>query len=274
MTQEQTTFEVSNNPYHVALEIFEGPLDLLLHLIKENNIDIFNIPISQITDQYIQYIHTMQSLNLDIAGEFLLMASTLAHLKSKMLLPPDPTEEEEMEEGQDPREELVRRLLEYQKYKNAASQLDETIQLDRDTFIRDVKTKKLHPDEPVDLAEISVFKLVESFHRILDHLHIDHSHDVETDQFSIADSATFIQERIKRSSREKMTFTELFSNKKKPSYGEVVACFLAVLAMMKRGVLKVIQTTDFEDIYLMPTESFYQGAWTYDGTEFDETNTN
>ena len=111
MTEEQITFESNgSSPYHISLEVFEGPLDLLLHLIKENNIDIFNIPVAKITDQYLGYIEAMQELNLNVAGEFLLMASTLAHLKSKLLLPPDPTQEEDDESGQDPRAELVRRL--------------------------------------------------------------------------------------------------------------------------------------------------------------------
>ncbi|MCB1198786.1 MAG: hypothetical protein KDK51_10455, partial [Deltaproteobacteria bacterium] len=131
-------------------------------------------------------------------------------------------------------------------------------------------TKKVQPDAPVELAEIGIFKLVESFHRILDNLHLNVTHDVENENFSIADSAVYIQQRLSKIKAGKMRFTELFTNKGEIRYGEVVACFLAMLSMMKRGVLKVIQTQDFEDMFLMPTESFYKGEWTYDGTEFDE----
>src|SRR5512136_1325173 len=120
--------------YTFRLEGFEGPLDLLLHLIQKNELDIFNIPIALITEQYLEYLQLMKVLNLDMAGEYLLMASTLLHIKSKMLLPTS-TEEEE-EQGEDPRAELVRRLLEYQKYKEAAAELERGPMLDRDVFVR------------------------------------------------------------------------------------------------------------------------------------------
>jgi segregation and condensation protein A len=258
-----------NNPYHVQLDVFEGPLDLLLHLIKENDVDIFNIPIANITDQYIQYIETMETLNLNVAGEFLLMASTLAHLKSKLLLPPDPTEEVFEDEGTDPREELVRRLLEYQKYKQIAQVMQNRTWLGRDTFIREGRRRKLMPDQPIELAEVSVFKLVEVFHKILNDFQLDESHDVELENFSIADSAVTIQTMLREAKDGKLRFSQLFSKRAKPSYGQVVASFLAILSMMKRGVLAVVQTDDFEEIHLMTTPQFYQQEWTYDGTEFD-----
>src|SRR5512136_1740938 len=120
--------------YTFRLEGFEGPLDLLLHLIQKNELDIFNIHIALITEQYLEYLHLMKVLNLDMAGEYLLMASTLLHIKSKMLLPK--SSEGEEEEGEDPRAELVRRLLEYQKYKEAAAELERGPMLDRDVFVR------------------------------------------------------------------------------------------------------------------------------------------
>src|SRR5512136_2884575 len=120
--------------YTFRLKGFEGPLDLLLHLILKNELDIFNIPISLITEQYLEYLQWMKVLNLDVAGEYLLMASTLLHIKSRMLLPKSSEAEEEEEE--DPRAELVRRLLEYQRYKQAAGELEKRPMLDRDVFIR------------------------------------------------------------------------------------------------------------------------------------------
>ena len=128
MNEEQTT------GYAIKLDIFEGPLDLLLYLIKKNEIDIYNIPIATITEQYLQYIKMIKSLNLDLAGEYLVMASTLIHIKSKMLLP-EPEEPDE-EDEEDPRAELVRQLLEYQAFKEAAANLQKRPLLERDVFVR------------------------------------------------------------------------------------------------------------------------------------------
>jgi segregation and condensation protein A len=269
MTEPQLTFETNgSSPYHISLEVFEGPLDLLLHLIKESNIDIFNIPVAQITDQYLSYIDAMQELNLNVAGEFLLMASTLAHLKSKLLLPPDPTQEEDDESGQDPRAELVRRLLEYQKYKQASHDLWALPQLERDTFIR-VQTKKIIiQDQPVELAEVSVFKLVQAFHKILDGIPSTLTHNVEKEYFSIRDCALELEHHLKRATDGKIYFSKIFKNETNRS--KVVASFLAILAMIKRGVLRVYQTDDFDDILLSTTDAFNEGEWSYDGTEFDD----
>lgn len=265
---DQLTFDTNgSSPYHISLEVFEGPLDLLLHLIKENNIDIFNIPVSKITDQYMSYIEAMEELNLNIAGEFLLMAATLAHLKSKLLLPPDPTQEEDDDSGQDPRAELVRRLLEYQKYKHASEQIVSLTQLDRDVFIRVPVRRVIIQDQPVELAEISVFKLVQSFHKILDNLPSTQTHDVGDDKYSIRDCAVEIENKIKQHKDGKIHFSELFKNE--TSRSKVVASFLAILAMIKRGVLQVYQTADFDDFLLTTTENF-EGDWSYDGTEFDD----
>lgn len=270
MNEEQQLTLDSNqpSPYHVSLAVFEGPLDLLLHLIRENNIDIFNIPISQITDQYVAYIEAMQELNLDIAGEFLLMASTLAHLKSKLLLPPDPTQDDVDDEGQDPRAELVRRLLEYQKYKQASEDLISLTQLDRDVFVRVPVRRVIVMDQPVELAEVSVFKLVQAFHKILDGIPSTHTHNVEREYFSIRDCAAEIESRLKRSTDGKIYFSHMFKNETNRS--KVVASFLAILAMIKRGVLRVYQTDQFDDILLSTTDAFNEGEWSYDGTEFDE----
>ena len=121
--------------YEIKLDIFEGPLDLLLYLIRKNEIDIYNIPIALITEQYLSYLDMMRSLNLDLAGEYLVLASTLIHIKSKMLLPPVEGDDEE-EEGEDPRAELVQQLLEYQAFKEAALRLEDRPLLERDVFTR------------------------------------------------------------------------------------------------------------------------------------------
>src|SRR6266542_5414443 len=130
---EPQEFESILEAYPVRLDKFEGPLDLLLHLIKKHEVDIYDIPIAQITQQYLAYIDLMQTFNLDVAGEFLVMAATLIHIKSRMLLPMADDEDDE-EEGTDPRQELVRRLLEYQRFKDAADQLERRELLTRDVL--------------------------------------------------------------------------------------------------------------------------------------------
>ena len=153
-------------PYQVKIENFEGPLDLLLHLIKKNEINIYDIPIALIAQQYLDYLSVMKELNLAVAGEFLVMAATLLHIKSRMLLPSDEVAVDE-EEGPDPREELVRRLLEYKQFKEAASQLDYQERLWRDTFGREpAPLIEVAKDESL-LDEISLFDLVDALQGVL-----------------------------------------------------------------------------------------------------------
>ncbi len=169
----------AKNPYHVNLEVYEGPLDLLLHLIKEQRVDIWNIPVAEITEQYLSHIEMMRSLNLDVAGEFILMASTLAHIKSQLLLPPDPSQDDLEDEGRDPRAELVRRLLEYQKYKTAADELYARNLLGRDVFVRQKRMRSALPQKKAsELIEVSIFKLVEAFHKLLENVPLDQAHEV------------------------------------------------------------------------------------------------
>jgi segregation and condensation protein A len=150
--------------YEVKLEIFEGPLDLLLHLIHKNEVDIFDIPIATITDQYLEYLDVMKALNINVAGDFLVMASTLIHIKSKMLLPELQDDEEE-----DPREEITRPLLEYMRFKEIAGELSERDVLDRDVFARkmsDYLQSQIEHEEP--LMDVSLFQLMDAFKRIVD----------------------------------------------------------------------------------------------------------
>lgn len=154
--------------YKVKLDVFEGPLDLLLYLIQKEEVDIYDIPISKITDQYLEYLELMQLLDLNIAGEFLVMAATLMHIKSKLLLPPDETEEIDRQE-EDPRAELVKRLLEYKKFKEAASELSERESTQKHFFARvgsGVKTDELPPPED-KFFEASLFDLITAFTKVL-----------------------------------------------------------------------------------------------------------
>lgn len=233
------------SPYKVKLEVFEGPLDLLLHLIQKNEINIFDIPIALITEQYLDYLRLMKVLNLDIAGEYLLMASTLLHIKSKMLLP-NPSSEDEQEE-EDPRAELVRRLLEYQKYKEAALELDKRPRLDRDVFIRlnteqDLKT-------PEERLEGNLFELIEAFRQVLERLKPEKFHEVILDPLNVEDRIEEIL-TILRNENRSLAFHNLIPEGSSLRF--VIVTFLAILEMVKMGLIRIFQATVFETIRISP----------------------
>ena len=235
-----------NAPYQVRLETFEGPLDLLLHLIHKNEVDIFNIPIAMITEQYLEYLKLMKVLNLDIAGEYLLMASTLLYIKSKMLLP-TPSEEEE-EEGEDPRTELTRRLLEYQKYKEAASELERRPMLDRDVFIRSAPPESDDPEEGERL-EASLFDLIEAFRKILERVKFETFHEVVLDRLTVEEKVQeilFLLQREKRSMAFHLLFPEEASRR------VIIITFLAILELVKMKQVRIFQLAHFEPIRISP----------------------
>ncbi|PTL85789.1 ScpA family protein [Vitiosangium sp. GDMCC 1.1324] len=258
----EETFEadVPRSPgdaFRVALPNFEGPLDLLLHLIKEHRLDIFDIPLALITEKYLEHLERMREINLDIAGEFLVMAATLAHLKSRMLLPRQDTAEQaadavaelQQEDAGDPRAELVRRLLEYQKYKDAAEHLAMQDILERDVFPRRVPVEAVPiPEEEVGLQEFSVLKLIESLDRVLERLTPKLQHEVVREKVSITEAIRRIAERLK--GQESVSFLSLFEEQR--TRQEVVITFLAILEMVKRRLLKVRQEAPLADILLMP----------------------
>ena len=233
--------------YTFRLEGFEGPLDLLLHLIQKNELDIFDIPIALITEQYLEYLQLMKVLNLDIAGEYLLMASTLLHIKSKMLLPKSSEGEEEEEE--DPRAELVRRLLEYQKYKQAAGELEKRPLLERDVFIR------LRPAEPEEepeeeKIEVNLFELLEAFRQVLKRVKPETIHEVILEQLSVEDKIQEILSLLQRENRS-MAFHRLFPEQ--ASRRAVVITLLAILELVKMKRIRIFQLAPFETIRISPT---------------------
>jgi segregation and condensation protein A len=236
---------------------FEGPLDLLLHLIKEHRLDIFDIPLALVTEKYLEHLEHMREINLDIAGEFLVMAATLAHLKSRMLLPrqdaaeqaADAVAELQQEDAGDPRAELVRRLLEYQKYKDAAEQLARQDILDRDVFPRRVPVEAVPiPEEEVGLQEFSVLKLVEALDRVLERLAPKLQHEVVREKVSLTEAIRRLAERLKTQSP--CTFESLFDEHR--TRQELVITFLAILEMVKRRLIKVHQEEPLGDILLTP----------------------
>ena len=241
--------------YKVKLEVFEGPLDLLLYLIRKEEIDVWDIPISRITEQYLQYLDLMRDLNLDVAGEFILMAATLAHIKSKELLPKDPNAApEEVEEG-DPRAELVRRLLEYQKYKNAAEELAIRPLLGRDTFgkgeanVPDSK-EAVDGELPVESPpmDMSVFALLDAFKRVIARIPPEKFHEIQGDTISVAEKASWLAVEIQRTGR--ITFQELFANVENQRKVDVIATFLALLEMVRMKLLAVKQGLEEGIIYI------------------------
>ncbi|MGO8988988.1 MAG: segregation and condensation protein A [bacterium] len=232
--------------YTFRLEGFEGPLDLLLHLIQKNELDIFNIPIALITEQYLEYLQLMKVLNLDIAGEYLLMASTLLHIKSKLLLPKSLEGEEEEEE--DPRAELVRRLLEYQKYKQAAAELEKRSLLDRDVFIRLV-AQEPEPEPEEERIEVNLFELLEAFRKVLGRVQPETFHQVVLEHISVEDKIQEILTLLERENRS-MAFHRLFPEE--ASRRVVVITLLAILELVKMKRIRIFQLAPFETIRISP----------------------
>ena len=218
----------------VKLEIFEGPLDLLLHLIKKNELSITDIPIATITEQYLSTLELMQGLNLDVAGEFLVMAATLIHIKSRMLLPPGEDEDEEEEEG-DPREELIRRLLEYQQFKEAAEELERRELLSRDVFVR--RSEAPEEAETVGFESLSLFDLLSALRHVLERFPEERIHEVTLDTISVREKMSFLLDELRR--RGKVIFQSLFETA--TSRLEVVVTFLAMLELVKIRAIRVWQ---------------------------------
>jgi segregation and condensation protein A len=241
--------------FRIALPNFEGPLDLLLHLIREHRVDIFDIPLALIVEKYLEHLSRMRELNLDIAGEFLVMAATLAHLKSRMLLPRQDAAaaaeagEVALEEAGDPRVELVRRLLEYQKYKDSAEQLAKQDLLGRDVFTRSVPAEEVPiPEEEVGVQEFSVLKLIEALDRVLERLIPKPQHEVVRERLSLSEATLRVVEKLR--GQAQVTFMSLFAEGS--TRQEIVITFLAILEMVKRRVIRVFQEEPLKDIILMP----------------------
>jgi len=240
-------FEQQELPLNVKLEVFEGPLDLLLHLIKKNEIDIYDIPIAVITHQYLEYLEIMKSLNLDVAGEFLLMAATLLHIKSKMLLPTpeeEPAEEEE-ERIEDPRAELVRKLLEYQRFKEAAQELSQAPLLDREVFVRKFLDQELLDGLEESLAgEATLFDLLEAIKRVLQGILPEEFQEISLEQLNIKDKIIQIMDRLWE--KESLTFTELFTAA--TPRREIILTFLSLLELLRLRMIKIYQAESFGTI--------------------------
>jgi len=234
--------------YKVRLEVFEGPLDLLLYLIKKDEIDIYDIPISKITEQYLEYLEWLKLMDLDIAGEFLVVAATLMHIKSKMLLPQPEAPEEALEE-MDPREELVRRLLEYKKFKEAATELSQRAARQKDYFSRGVSVSlpaKAAGDDKNEYFEASLFDLIAAFTKVMKEIPKQLFYEIIKDEVTLEEKMHDIFHLLVK--RTAMYFSELFRNA--ANKVEVITTFLALLELIRLKEIVVKQSNVFGDIVI------------------------
>jgi segregation and condensation protein A len=233
--------------YSIKVPTFEGPLDLLLHLIKENKIDIYDIPISLITRQYLEYIEMMKELNLDIASEFLVVAATLIYIKSRMLLPPDETIE--TEEQEDPRAGLVQRLLEYQAYKEASATLKEKEEVWANIFSRppiDKDEITIEPEPYPYLFDVNMFDLMAALKKILS--------NAPTEAIKITRETLTVKDRIavildKMENEHTMRFDALFEGD--ATRLQIIVTFLALLEILRLGLVRAYQDKDFGTVWIM-----------------------
>ncbi len=230
--------------YKVQLEVFEGPLDLLLYLIKKEEVDIYNIPIERVTTQYVQYIELMKMLDLNLAGDFLVMAATLMMIKSRMLLPPEERPELEPEEEDDPRWDLVRQLVEYKKFKDAAIFL-EGLEDERDgIFGREGANVALEARPDMALRDVSLFDLLSVFNDALKKISQEDLKEIFAERFTVADKIEAITQRLQREDR--LSFASLFTELS--SRHEIVCTFLAVLELIRLRQIRAVQDHAFGEI--------------------------
>lgn len=231
--------------YKIRLDMFEGPLDLLLHLIKEEEFNIYDIPIMRITEQYLEYLNLMELLDLEVAGDFLVVAATLMQIKSRMLLPPDPGAQEE--EEADPREELVRRLLEYKAYKEAAGRL-RGFETERNrVFVRPAAgwENTAGSGEPAGVfSEVSLFELISALAKVIGNLPKEVFHQVIKDEFTVAEKIHEIFHELV--SRPMVRFSHFF--RKAGNKVEAITTFLAILELVRLKEITVRQSDRFGEI--------------------------
>jgi len=231
--------------YEVKLEIFEGPLDLLLHLIQRNEVSITDIPIALITQQYLETVELMKSLNLDVAGEYLVMAAYLTHIKSQMLLPVDEDRPDD-DAGPDPREELVAHLLEYKRYKDASETLASFPMLERDIFVREPAEDEVNLPKSRQPLEVGLPDLLEALKVLLARTSRRDLMELEPDRLLVKDRINYILGRIR--TQEWITFASLFEDDL--SRLSVVTTFLALLEIVKLQLVRIYQDTPFGTILI------------------------
>ena len=235
--------------FETRLEVFEGPLDLLLHLIKINEVDISDIPIATITDQYLEYLDLMRALDINVAGDFLVTASTLMYIKSKMLLP---KQEQDLEEIEDLREEIVRPLVDYMQLKEGAHELAARDILDRDVFKRGTEINgETGVEEDINTAKVSLYELMEAFRKVIKRRYPGVVLTFKAETWSVREKMIEIMKRLKW--EKNLYFIDLFP--RNTSISELIATFLALLDLVKTGSINVFQDKEGSDIRLTPVKT-------------------
>jgi segregation and condensation protein A len=247
--ETHTLLDGFHESYSVHLDKFDGPLDLLLHLIRKNELDVCDIQIAVITRQYLDYIKLMKDLNLEVAGDFLVMAATLIQIKSRMLLPQVEPEEGENEEA-DPRAELIRRLIEYQQYKEAGMVIGARALLGREVFVRSCTEPAMSEAQNLEAPlEVTLFDLVDAFQTLLARIPATHFHDVAAaETFSIADCINEILSLLQE--RETVQFDELVSVEF--TRERVIVAFLSLLELCRLKLVRIFQGNEHGSIWFVP----------------------
>jgi segregation and condensation protein A len=238
----QVEAEVEKGSYEIKLEVFEGPLDLLLYLIRKDELDIYDIPLAHITAQYLRFLDQPHRLNLEQASEFILMAATLMKIKSQMILPRD--EILELEEGEDPREELVRRLLEYQQFKEIADWLGLQKQAQRDIYLRQQRLRD-ETGEPGSLQPVSLFDLLKVYKHVLDTVPPNMVHQIVEERYSVDECISRVLAVLEQRSR--VRFFELIQGGNRDA---LVATFIGLLELLKSQKIHVQQAKPFDEIWI------------------------
>ena len=242
--------DLINDDYKVMLEVFEGPLDLLLYLIKKDEVDIYDIPIGRITDQYMDYLKLMKVLDLNIAGDFIVMSATLMLIKSRMLLPVDERKEMDEEDEEDPRWDLVRQLVEYKKFKDAADHLEDLEVYQENVFGRESEHVELGAPPELDLRDASIFDLISSLNDALGRVQEEDLQEIFAEEHTVSQKVSYIIETIKATKR--LCITDLFMGMR--SRQEIVCTFLAVLELIKLNRIAAVQDDHFGNIIVEPRD--------------------
>ena len=235
--------------YKVKLEIFEGPLDLLLYLIKRDELDIYEISLERITRQYLEYLQAFKELNIDLAGEFVVMAANLIYLKSRSLLPVDQQPPEEDAEEDDPRWDLIRQLIEYKKFKEAAAQLQVRQFQQERIFVREPASFETNASAPLSLGEVGIFQLINAFQTVIKRVEArEDLREIFGEHFTVSDKIDWILQRV--ADGVPLRFSELFASL--ASRVEIVVTFLALLELIRLRQVRASQPNPFAEIEIAP----------------------
>jgi segregation and condensation protein A len=241
---DQDEFSALGDTVRLKLEKFEGPFEVLLYLIRTQEIDIFDIPIVTVTEQYLGFLELMHEENLDVAGEFLVMAATLIQIKSKMILPADVAEDEEEIEEEDPRLELVEKLLEYRKFRDLAERMGDRMETAGDWYGRRVKPSYERDEDEEEFIEVSLYDLIRAIRGILRYITAGPFHEVHAEGASVDEKIAYIADQL--ATRESVTWSDLWDSCK--TRVEIVCCLLAILELCRMGRIRVHQHRSYGDI--------------------------